>query len=129
MSAIFPWRGGIIAPPKIIIIKNDEPCDVYFPRPFILKSKMQGHIIEQNKPPLIKAYNATYPLLNNPINIDKIPKQPKILRVMEALSFAKKKPAIWIATKIAYKYKFDTSKPDDLFITNTIPKAMYGTKI
>ena len=50
-SAILPCIGGIIAPPKIIIIKNADPCDVYFFNPEILNEKMHGHIIEQNNPP------------------------------------------------------------------------------
>ena len=37
------------------IIKNAEPCVVYFPKPAIDKVKIQGHIIEQNNPPLKKA--------------------------------------------------------------------------
>ncbi len=55
ISANFPCIGGIIPPPKIIITKNAEPCEVYFPSPFILKENIEGHIIEQNKPPLKKA--------------------------------------------------------------------------
>ena len=54
-SANFPCIGGIIPPPKIIIIKNAEPCVVYFPSPATDKLNMHGHIIEQNKPPLKKA--------------------------------------------------------------------------
>ena len=58
MSANFPCNGGIIAPPKTIITKNEEPCEVYFPSPCILNAKMDGHIIEQNSPPLKKANKA-----------------------------------------------------------------------
>ena len=61
ISANFPCNGGIIAPPKIIIIKKADPCEVYFPNPEMLKVKIQGHIIEQNKPPESNAYNANCP--------------------------------------------------------------------
>ena len=65
MSAIFPCNGGIIAPPKIIITRKEEPCEVYFPKPVILSEKIQGHIIEQNKPPLMKENSAISPVENN----------------------------------------------------------------
>ena len=55
ISAIMPWTGGMIAPPNIIIIKNEDPWDVYSFRPAMLNEKIHGHIIEQNNPPLKKA--------------------------------------------------------------------------
>jgi len=39
MSANLPWIGGMIAPPKIIIIKKAEPCEVCFPNPAIANAK------------------------------------------------------------------------------------------
>ena len=89
ISANFPCTGGIIAPPKIIIIKNDEPCEVYFPIPLILNEKIQGHIIEQNKPPVKNANNAILPEANTPINIAITPNRLNIFIVVIALSFAK----------------------------------------
>ena len=50
-----PCIGGIIAPPKIIITKKPEPCAWYLPKPANDKEKIQGHIIEQNKPTLKNA--------------------------------------------------------------------------
>ena len=124
MSANLPCNGGIIAPPRIIIIKKEDPCEVYLPNPLILKSKIQGHIIEQNNPPLINENNATYPLENNPVNIAIIPNNPNILRVDVGLSFAKKNPAICIVTKIAYHNRWDISKPEEKFRNKTNPNAM-----
>ena len=43
MSAILPWIGGIIAPPNIIIIKNEDPWDVYSFRPAMLNEKITVH--------------------------------------------------------------------------------------
>ena len=51
ISANFPWSGGIIAPPKIIIIKNADPWAVYFPSPEMLRVNIHGHIMEQKSPP------------------------------------------------------------------------------
>ena len=96
---------------------------MYFPNPWILKAKIQGHIIEQNSPPLIKANKATYPLENKPINIAIVPSTPNIFRVEVGLSFPKKKPAICKATKIAYQYRLDTSNPETELTPNTIPSA------
>merc|ERR1712078_817646 len=73
ISASFPCNGGIIAPPRIIITKKEEPCDVYFPKPVMLKENIQGHIIEQNKPPVKNANKAIFPDPNIPINIAIIP--------------------------------------------------------
>ena len=79
-----------MAPPKIIIIKKEEPWEVYFPNPSIDRAKIQGHIIEQNNPPLINANNATYPLENKPTSIAIAPSTPNIFKVSEGLSFPKK---------------------------------------
>ena len=64
-SANFPCIGGIIAPPRIIITRNEEPCEVYFPRFFILSEKILGHIIEQNKTKLKKENIATFPVVKD----------------------------------------------------------------
>ena len=66
---------------------------------------MQGHIIEQNNPPLINANNATYPLENNPVNIAVIPSTPNIFKVDVGLSYPSKNPAICIPTRIEYQNK------------------------
>lgn len=55
-----------MAPPKIIITNNDDAWLVYFPRPFIANVKIQGHMTEQNKPPLKKQNSATVPEVNKP---------------------------------------------------------------
>ena len=99
ISANFPWRGGIIAPPKIIIIKNAEPWEVYFPSPEILNVKIHGHMIEQNKPPESKAYKANWPDVKTPIIIPIIPSVLNIFSVAIGLSFARKNPPICIATQ------------------------------
>ena len=41
----------MIAPPKIIIMRNADPCVVYFPRPAMDNEKILGHMIEQANPP------------------------------------------------------------------------------
>ena len=51
ISASLPCIGGIIPPPKIIMIKNADPCAVYLPSPIIDKEKIELHIIEQASPP------------------------------------------------------------------------------
>ena len=68
-SEIYPCYGGISAPPSIIMINNEEPWVVYFPNPARDKEKMQGHITEQNNPPLMKEYTASLPSVNKPIII------------------------------------------------------------
>ena len=77
-----------MAPPKIIITKKEEPCEVYFPRPVMLSEKIQGHIIEQNNPPVRKANKAICPDPNIPTNIAITPKKLKIPIILRALSFA-----------------------------------------
>ena len=98
ISAILPCNGGIIAPPNIIITKKEEPCDVYFPKPLILNANIDGHIIEQNSPPLKNANNAIWPLENNPISTEITPSRPNILSVKAGFSLPRKKPPICIAT-------------------------------
>ena len=100
-SASFPCTGGIIAPPRIIIIKKADPCEVYFPRPAILKVKIQGHIMEQNKPPDKNANKATLPWVKRPTNIPIRPSKLNIFRVVTGLSLAKKNPIICTAIQIA----------------------------
>ena len=55
MSESFPCNGGMIAPPKIIITKNADPCDWYLPNPANESEKIHGHMMEQNNPALKKA--------------------------------------------------------------------------
>ena len=100
ISANLPCKGGIIAPPKIIIIKNAEPWAVYFPRPVRLKVNMHGHIIEQNKPPESKAYNAKLPEVKTPIIIPIIPRELNIFKVLIGLSLAKRNPPTCVAMQI-----------------------------
>ncbi len=77
--------GGRMPPPKIIMIRNAEPCVVYFPKPAIERLKMACHMIEQNNPPLKKEYIATFPTVNNPISIAVRPRRLKIKRVLAGL--------------------------------------------
>ena len=37
-----------MAPPRIIMTRNADPCVVYFPSPAIAREKMQGHMIEHS---------------------------------------------------------------------------------
>ena len=50
------------------------------------KEKMLGHIIEQNKPPLINAYKARVPSVNKPTNMARAPNTPKINKVLAGFS-------------------------------------------
>ena len=99
ISANFPWSGGIIAPPNIIMIKNAEPWDVYFPKPEILNVKIQGHMIEQNKPPESNAYKANWPDAKIPMSTPITPNVLNIFNVVIGLSFARKNPPICMATQ------------------------------
>ncbi len=81
VSANIPCTGGIMEPPNIIIIKNAEPWLVYFPKPATAKAKIDGHIMEQHKPPLIKANKPIRPVVNNPTTIANTPNKPKIVKV------------------------------------------------
>ena len=65
-----------------------------FPKPFKLKANIEGHIMEQNKPPLRNANIATSPVVTNPIIIAVTPKIPNIFRVGAGRSLPIKKPAI-----------------------------------
>ncbi len=73
--------GGIIDPPKIIIIRKAEPWLVYFPNPAIANANMEGHIIEQHKPPLMKANNPTRPVVINPTTMANTPSIPNMVNV------------------------------------------------
>ena len=95
-STKIPWKGGIKAPPKIIMINNDEPWLVYFPKPLMAKAKIQGHITEQNKPPLIKEYSAKLPVLTKPIIIMAQAVKLNIIKVRAGLSPEKIKIAVAI---------------------------------
>lgn len=123
ISANLPWSGGIIAPPKIIIIRNVDPWEVYLPRPVMLSVNMQGHIIEQNNPPDNNAYRANSPEANTPIPIPRIPNKLNIFKVLVGLSLARKNPQIWIAIQKAKRIISNTEYFPKL--TNKItPKAM-----
>ena len=80
-------------------------------------------MIEQQRPPLRKANKAIFPVVNNPISIAIIPKNPKILSVKAGLSFPAKNPTIWIATHTANQNKIETSKPEMKLTNKTTPKA------
>lgn len=81
--------GGITAPPKIIIISNDEPWLVFLPRPAMERLNMQGHITLQNRPPLINEKSATLPLVDKPTSINTIAEIPKNKRVRDGFSCPK----------------------------------------
>ena len=49
------------------MIKNADPCAVYFPKPVILSAKIHGHMIEQNNPPDNKANKANCPEAKTPM--------------------------------------------------------------
>ena len=49
--------------------KREDPWFVYLPNPAIAKLKMQGHITEQNNPPLINEYKARSPEVRIPTTI------------------------------------------------------------
>jgi hypothetical protein len=68
------------------MIKKAEPCVVYLPRPATDRLKIQGHIMEQNKPPLRNAYIATVPVVSVPITIAAMPNKEKINSVRAGLS-------------------------------------------
>ena len=123
MSANFPCKGGIIAPPNIIITKKEEPWDVYFPKPWILKAKIEGHIIEQKRPPLKKANKAILPVVNNPTSIATIPKSPKILSVKAGLSLPAKNPTIWMPTQSVNQNNVEISNPEIKLTNKTTPNA------
>ena len=89
MSLNFPCNGGIIAPPKIIIIKNAEPCAWYFPKPPNESEKIQGHMMEQNNPTLHKAYTETIPTVVNPITVAINPNKLNIIKVRAGLFLPK----------------------------------------
>ena|ERR1017187_6359809 len=86
LSTIRPCNGGIQAPPNIIITSNEEPCVVYFPSPAMARVKMQGHITEQNSPPLINENRASVPLVNRPSIIILADTQLKRVNVKAGLS-------------------------------------------
>ena len=79
--------GGINAPPKIAIIKRDEPWLVYFPNPAIANANMAGHMIELYNPRLINDQSENSPV----VTMDKINKTIQITenksKVREGFSF------------------------------------------
>jgi hypothetical protein len=58
---------------------------------------MQGHITEQNRPPLINAYVAMIPVLRIPTSIAAAASTAKINKVFTGFSFPYNVPAIMIA--------------------------------
>ena len=90
LSDNLPCNGGIIAPPIIIIINNEEPCVVYLPKPAIAKLNIQGHITLQNNPALMKEYKAISPEVNKPTIIIIVADKPKSINVLDGFSWAKK---------------------------------------
>ena len=80
-SAILPCNGGMIEPPRIIMIKNAEPWLVYFPNPVIDNEKIEGHIIEQHNPPLMNAKVATVPVVHKPVSMNNTPNTPNTAKV------------------------------------------------
>ncbi len=89
MSAILPWIGGIIAPPKIIITRKPDPWVWYLPRPAKESEKIHGHIIEQNSPALKKEYIAVIPLVDKPTKIHIAPRVLNIPSVKAGLSLVR----------------------------------------
>jgi len=69
MSQIAPCIGGMIAPPRIIMMRNADPWLVYLPSPAIAREKIHGHITEQKSPPLMKANIAVSPSVNVRVGI------------------------------------------------------------
>ena len=63
--------------------------EVYFPRPVILNENIQGHIIEQKRPPVKNANKAISPEPNIPINMAITPSKLNIAMIFKALSLAK----------------------------------------
>ena len=86
LSPMAPCNGGIIAPPKIIMIKNAEPWLVYFPNPPTPKENIQGHITEQQRPPAINEYTEINPLVNTPINIAAVANAETAIKVLTGFS-------------------------------------------
>ena len=95
----------------------------------MLNAKIDGHIIEQNKPPLKKAKIATLPVVNKPTSIAITPNKPNVFNVRAGLSLPIKNPAICIATQIAKAKRCLTSNPEIALTERTTANAIYGTKI
>ena len=81
-----PWNGGMMAAPNIIMIKNADPWLVYLPRPPTPNEKIQGHIIEQHKPPEIIANTETMPLVNTPISMATVANKERVSKVLTGFS-------------------------------------------
>ena len=113
----------MMAPPKIIMIKNADPWAVYFPRPAILKVNMQGHIIEQKSPPDSSAYSANSPEAKTPTSIPKTPRTLNIFKVLIGLSLAKKNPPICVAIQTV-KSKISKAEYFPKLTNKITPKAM-----
>ena len=76
----------MIASPKIIIIKNEEPWLVYLPIPAMAKLKIYGHNTEQAIPPQIKANMDTCPVVSNTITIATKPNTEKYNNAFDCFS-------------------------------------------
>jgi len=50
------------------------------------REKMDGHMIEQNKPPLRKAYKETRPSVSKPVSMAMTPRMPKVINVFAGFS-------------------------------------------
>jgi hypothetical protein len=82
------------------MIKNEDPSLVYFPSPATAKENIHGHMIEQNKPPLMKAYVAVRPVVSIPIIIAIAARTDRVNNVLTGFSWPKKIPAINISMQI-----------------------------
>jgi hypothetical protein len=92
VSASIPCTGGIIEPPNIIIIKNADPWLVYLPKPVTDNEKIDGHMIEQHKPPLINANMAIIPVVIKPMIINIAPNTPNMASVRTGFWLPIRKP-------------------------------------
>lgn len=125
-SAINPCKGGINAPPKIIMMSKEEACDVYFPNPAMESEKMQGHMTEQNNPPLMKLYKAIFPELNIPTNIISAAIEPNIIIVLAGFPPERKNPTINSNMNGAKFNKSSNGLPEMELANKITPKAANG---
>ena len=67
------------------MIKNEDAFPVFFPKPAIAKSKIEGHMIDKNNPPEIKKNLAIEGSgQTNPATIINKPEIPKSIKVFPA---------------------------------------------
>jgi hypothetical protein len=63
---------------RIIIIKKEEAFPVFFPKPAIAKSNIEGHMIDKNKPPdMKKNFAISVSVQTSPATIINKPDIPK----------------------------------------------------